>query len=151
MMTPESRTVRRVFWFAIYLAPIVAPLLVFLLARTPSGKGLGWDLGVGFGIAGLLMMGTQFLLTARFRRATAPFGIDIIYYFHRYVGYVIVIVIVLHLAILITSNPDLVKMINPFSGSGSWPMIAGAGSAVLLLFLVAISAFRKALGLPYKI
>lgn len=133
MMTPESRTVRRVFWFAIYLAPIVAPLLVFLLARTPSGKG------------------SQFLLTARFRRATAPFGIDIIYYFHRYVGYVIVIVIVLHLAILITSNPDLVKMINPFSGSGSWPMIAGAGSAVLLLFLVAISAFRKALGLPYKI
>ncbi len=31
--------------------------------------------------AGLAIMSVQFALTARFRKASAPFGIDIVYYF----------------------------------------------------------------------
>lgn len=143
------RNWRRAFWLAVYVAMILIPLLTVLLTRPPSGKGLGWDIAVGFGFAALLMMATQFLLTARFRRATTPFGIDLIYYFHRYVAYVIVILVLLHLSILLARNPGLIGLLDPVSGS--WPVIAGAVSATLLLAVAAISAFRKKLRVPYEI
>jgi predicted ferric reductase len=41
-------------------------------------------MGLGFGA--LALAGLQFALTARFRRMTHPFGVDIIYLFHRYLA-----------------------------------------------------------------
>lgn len=38
------------------------------------------------GFPGLTMMAVQFVWTAQFRRATAPFGIDVSYSRHRYLG-----------------------------------------------------------------
>ncbi len=57
---------------------VLAPLFVLLFGPVPPGSGFGWDMSVALGFAGLAMLGVQFLLTARLRPPTAPFGIDII-------------------------------------------------------------------------
>ena len=67
------------FWIAAYLAAVIAPLFALLAGPTPAGGGFWWDFAMALGFAGLAMMGVQFFLTARFKRATAPFGIDLIY------------------------------------------------------------------------
>ncbi|MEX1257466.1 MAG: ferric reductase-like transmembrane domain-containing protein [Gemmatimonadota bacterium] len=136
------------FWLAVYLAVVLTPLVVLLLAPTPAGGGFWWDVAIGFGFAGLVMMGVQFLLTARFRRATAPFGIDAIYYFHRYLAYVAVAVLLAHPVVLIAINPALLSYMNPFAAP--WEMAAGTTSLFLLLVLVASSAWRKRLRIPYE-
>jgi len=41
---------------------------------------------MALGFAGIAMVWVQFLLTARFRRVSTPFGIDIIYCFQRYLA-----------------------------------------------------------------
>lgn len=136
------------FWLAAYVAVVLTPLVVLLLTPTPAGGGFWWDLAIGLGFAGLVMMGVQFLLTARFRHATAPFGIDVIYYFHRYLAYVAVGVLVAHPVILLVANPALVGYLNPFSAP--WEITAGSLSLLLLLVLVGTSAWRKRLGIPYE-
>lgn len=138
---------RAAFWLAVYLGVVLAPLVLLLLVPSPPGAGFWWDTAIGLGFAGLVMMGVQFLLTARFRRATAPFGIDLIYYFHRYLAYVIVAVVLAHPVILLVVEPSLMAELNPLRAS--WEMTAGVGSVVLLLGLVATSAWRKPLGIPY--
>ncbi|NIR96467.1 MAG: oxidoreductase, partial [Gammaproteobacteria bacterium] len=48
------------------------------------------------------------LLIARFRRLSAPFGIDIIYYFHRQVALLIALLLLAHVSTLLWVEPLLV-------------------------------------------
>jgi predicted ferric reductase len=137
-----------VFWLGVYLALVLGPLFVLLIGPTPPGLGFWWDLSMALGFAGLAMMGVQFVLTARFRRATAPYGIDIIYYFHRYVAIVLLLVVMAHPALVIIDNPALLDFLNPFVAP--WHMTAGVLSMVALMVLVVASVWRKAFGIAYE-
>ncbi len=59
-------------WLSFYLGIVLAPVAILLIAPTPPGGGFWWDVSMGLGFAGLTMMAVQFVLTARFKRATAP-------------------------------------------------------------------------------
>src|SRR5690606_19870903 len=86
--------------------------------------------------------------TARFRRATAPFGIDLVYYFHRYLAFVILAVVAAHPAILVAANPALAGYLNPLNAP--WEINTGTASLVLLIVLVGTSAWRRPLGIAYE-
>jgi len=134
-------------WLAVYLALIVAPVLVLLLEPTPHGGGFWWDFALVLGYAALAMMGLQFWLTARFKRATAPFGIDIIYYFHRYLATIACLLLLLHASLQLALYPDAVGGIDPRAAPGYMTM----GWIALLVFavLIASSLWRKRLGIEY--
>src|SRR5690606_17308320 len=57
-----------------------------LPAGVAARGGLVHEFALGLGLVGLAMLVMQFWLTARLRRMTAPFGIDVIYYFHRFLA-----------------------------------------------------------------
>jgi predicted ferric reductase len=136
------------FWLGVYLTLVLAPLFVLLIGPTPPGLGFWWDLSMALGFAGLAMMGVQFVLTARFRHATAPFGIDIIYYFHRYIGIVLLLVVIAHPVLVIVDNPATLGFLNPFVAP--WHMGAGVVSMLALIGVVIASVWRKALGIAYE-
>jgi predicted ferric reductase len=135
------------FWIAVYLGLVLAPLLVLLLGDVPGGMGFWWDSAIAFGFAGLMMMGIQFVLTARFKVATAPYGIDVIYFFHRYLAVVAFLIVLAHPVALIAVNPAFVHLLNPFSAP--WTMTAGVLSLVLMAALIGTSLWRKPLGIHY--
>jgi len=128
---------------------IVAPLLVLLLGDTPRGGGFWWDFSLALGYACLAMMGVQFWLTARFKRAAAPFGIDIIYYFHRYLAAIAVLLMLAHAGILLTAFRAAVGAIDPRSA----PLHMSLGWLALLAFvvLIASSLWRKQLRIEYDL
>jgi len=134
-------------WLGAYLALVLMPLFVLLLGAVPPGSGFWWDFSMALGFTGVSMMGIQFLLTARFRRATAPFGIDIIYLFHRYLAVMIVVLISLHYLIIRITNVEALGMINPLQAP--WYMTSGRGSLLLLVILVGTSLWRKSLHFHY--
>lgn len=135
------------FWLAVYLTLVLSPVLILLIGPVPAGAGFWWDLSVALGFTGMGMMGVQFLLTARLRRATAPYGIDIIYYFHRYLAIIALTLIIAHVVIMVLVNPAALGLLNPLDAP--WHM--SAGSVALLLFgaLIATSLWRKQLGIRY--
>lgn len=135
-----------ILWIGVYLVLVLAPLLV-LLAEPPPAGGFWWDFAMALGFAGLSMMGVQFVLTARFRRATAPYGIDIIYFFHRYLAIIALLLVAGHTATLIIENPYFIQIFNPFGAPGH--LFAGAVSAAALLLLVLSSLWRKRIRLHY--
>lgn len=136
-------------WLFIYLGIVLAPVGALLLAPTPPGGGFWWDVSMGLGFAGLTMMGVQFVLTARFKRATAPFGIDVIYAFHRFLAYALLAIIVLHPLILVLRDPaHLDAILTPWKAPPE--VSVGTLSLFLLLLIVVVSAFRKQLRIPYE-
>jgi predicted ferric reductase len=136
-----------VLWVGGYLAVIAFPLVILLVPPTPPGLGFWWDLSMGLGFAGLAMMGAQFGLTARFKRASAPFGMDILYYFHRWVAVGGLLVVLAHFAVLRLHAPEALRPILP--PGAPWHMTAGRLALLLLLALVASSLWRKPLRLEY--
>lgn len=134
-------------WILAYVALVSVPLLALLVEPVPPGVGFWWDLAMALGFAGLAVMGVQFGLTARFRRATAPFGIDIIYYFHRWMAVGGLGLLVAHWAILRATAPEALSPALP--GRAPWNMTAGRVALLLVAVLVATSLWRKPLRIEY--
>lgn len=88
------------------------------------------------------MLGVQFALTARFRRATAPFGIDIVYYFHRYLALAALAIVAAHWLLLKLWHPDALGSADP----GVAPPAMTAGRVSLFLFGVLRRRPRAATG-----
>jgi predicted ferric reductase len=135
-------------WIALYLLLVVAPFVALLPGELPPSRGFWFDLSVALGFAGMAMMGLQFALTSRFRRLSAPFGIDVIYVFHRYLAWVALLLVAAHFAILwLFETEALGPTIDPREA----PWELSAGRAALLLFALAVvtSQWRKRLRLEY--
>jgi len=141
------RWVHAVAWVLVYLFLVAFPLLALLIGPMPKGGGYAWDFAMALGFGGLAIMGLQFVLTARFRRATAPFGTDIIYYFHRWAAIGGVLLLVVHYLVLRVGFAPALEPANPLSAP--WPMTAGRVSLVLFVVVIATSLWRKKLGTDY--
>jgi predicted ferric reductase len=136
-----------ILWITGYLFLVSFPLLVLLVLPRPTGLGFWWDLAMGLGFAGLALMGSQFWLTARFKRASAPFGIDILYYFHRWVAVGSLALVLAHFAVLRFTAPEALMPILP--PAAPWHMTAGRVALLLMIALVVTSLWRKQLRLEY--
>ena len=136
-----------VVWIGIYLALVLAPLLVLLTGPVPPGAGFWWDLSMAIGFAGIAMLGVQFVLTARFRRASAPFGLDILYYFHRTMAIFAFILIGSHYLLIRLANPDVLGTANPLTAP--WHMTSGRAALLCFAAVIVTAVWRKPLGIPY--
>lgn len=142
-----SLLARSSVWIALYLGLVLLPFAILLAGERPAGGGLGWDFALALGYAGLAMMGVQFWLTARFKRASAPFGIDILYYFHRYLALVAFAVLTLHAGWLLLGHRaalgNLDPRVAPVHVTAGWVALSGFAA------MLATSLWRKRLGLEY--
>jgi len=119
---------------------------MLLLGKVPPGTVFGWDFAVALGFAALAIMFTMFLLTARFRWITRAFGIDIIYYFHRWIALVAFVLLLAHPVILVGMEPLLLEYLKP---DAPWHMLAGNVALVAMILLIVTSVWRKTLRLHY--
>ena len=137
-----------VLWLVVYVLAVTVPL--FALLPTPArGAGMSWDFPMALGYAGAAMLGVQFALTARFRRATAPFGIDNVYYFHRYLAVFALLVIGAHYAWLRVVHPVALGAASPIQAPPH--MTAGRVALALFTLLVIGALLRKRLRLEYDL
>ncbi|MEX2469870.1 MAG: ferric reductase-like transmembrane domain-containing protein [Pseudohongiellaceae bacterium] len=143
-----SQIVRKRMWLLAWLLLVSAPLLTMIMVPVPARGGLKWEAGIALGFAGLSLLVLQFLLTARMRWLTAPFGVDLIYHFHRYLGLVLLSVVIAHPVLLFIHRPDLIADVPGLLAG--WPMLSGVLALGLMLLIAITSLWRKRLRLPYN-
>jgi predicted ferric reductase len=143
-----DRTISGVFWLALYLAVVMVPVFLMLIPPVPSGRGFWLEFAIALGFVGLTQIGLQFLLIARFKRLTAPYGIDIILRYHRQIAVVAVAAILLHPTIIMLDNPSRLKLLNPVGGN--WASRFGLLSVAALLVTVPVSLLRERIRLEYE-
>ncbi|KPL81838.1 ferredoxin reductase family protein [Levilinea saccharolytica] len=141
------RILQGVFWVVVYLALTLAPLLILLVGQRPPGRAFYRDFSVALGFAGLAMMALQFALTARFRFLKAPYGSDIVYFFHRQISLVAFVLILAHPLLLFVFDPQTLGLLNVFSAP--WRARAAVTATAALIALVLISIFRKQWKIEY--
>lgn len=143
------QTITGVFWIFFYLLIVLSPLAFMMVRPTPEPRGFWLEFSIGLGFVGLLQMAVQFLLIARYKHLTAPYGIDLILKYHRQVALVALGLIVAHPIILVIDDPSRLPLLNPFGGT--WASRAGNSSIYLLILLIVLSLFRKRLKIGYEV
>lgn len=151
-MTQRSRRARTyvvgMSWLVLYAGLLAAPVLVLASGvGTASGSGHWFDFSMGLGFGALAVMGGQFVVTARLRRATAPFGIDVVYLFHRWMAVGGLILVFGHYLVMRIGYPATLEGWLP--GDAPWYMTAGRLSLLAFGVLVASSLWRRKLGIEY--
>jgi predicted ferric reductase len=136
-------------WLGAYVALVVVPLFALLPDTKAPGAGFTWDFAMALGYAALAMLGVQFALTARFRRATAPFGIDLIYYFHRYLAVFALLIALAHYGVLKAAYPVVLGSADPRLAQAH--MTAGRVALALFALLVISSLLRRQLRIEYDL
>lgn len=141
-------TIAGAFWIALYLLIVQVPILLMLVPPVPSGRAFWLEFSVALGFVGLTQIAIQFVLIARFKRATAPYGLDIILRYHRQIALVAVAAILAHPIIIVIDNPSRLKLLNPFGGN--WASRSAWVSVLALGAIVVSSVFRERLRLRYE-
>jgi predicted ferric reductase len=144
-----NRTIAGVFWIALYLLVVLAPLFLMMIRPTPPERSFWVEVSLGMGFVGIVQIAVQFALIARFREFTAPYGIDIILRYHKQIALVAVTLLVAHPVILVIEQPGRLSMLNPFAGN--WGTRFGNLALYALLALTILSLFRKEIGLRYEL
>lgn len=139
---------RAALWIAIYLFVVLAPLFALLIGAHPPSRPFWVEFSAAVAYAGLAIMGLQFGLTARFRHITEPWGEDVIYYFHRQLVWVALLLILAHPAILIVLRPERIAALNVFTVG--WRIKWANFSLYALFAIVALSYGRRLIRLPYE-
>jgi predicted ferric reductase len=118
-----NRTLAGVFWIGLYIVVVLVPILLMLVPPVPSGRQFWLEFSVALGFVGLTQIALQFVLIARFKRLTAPYGIDIILRHHRRVALLALSLILLHPLIIVLDNPSRLKLLDPWAETG--PVASG--------------------------
>ena len=140
---------RGVLWLGVYLGLVVTPVFVLLVSPSPPGRGFWWDFAMGLGFSAASMMGVMFVLTCRFQRASLPFGIDVIYYFHRAVSVAIVAALAGHACIPFLAAPGMAAWLRP--SAMPWHLRAGVAATAALAALLVASFWRRRLRIDYDV
>lgn len=143
-----DRTLAGLAWLVLYLLIVLVPVFLMLAPPAPSGRGFWLEFSIALGFIGLTQIGLQFLLIARFRRLTAPYGIDVILRYHRQIAVVAVAAILLHPLIIVIDNPSRLRMLNPVGGN--WASRLGLLAVAALVTTVIVSVYRERVGLNYE-
>jgi predicted ferric reductase len=144
-----DRTLGGLFWLLLYLSIVLVPVFLMLVPPVPSGRPFWLEFSIALGFVGLTQIGLQFLLIARFKRVTAPYGIDIILRYHRQIAMVAVGAILLHPLIIVIDNPSRLKLLNPLAGN--WASRFALLSLAVLVITVISSVFRERLRIDYEL
>jgi predicted ferric reductase len=136
-------------WILVYLALTFAPLIFMMFSQGREGRGFWREFSVALGFLGLAMIGLQFMLTARFRPLVRPYGIDVVYHFHRQISQVGFFLIIAHVVILIVISPFVQENMLNLSQAPA-RMQYGVAAVVFLMLVIFLSVRRLGLGLKYE-
>ena len=143
----KMRVFKGIFWVAVYILITLAPLLILLAGPRPAGREFWRDLSVGLGYSGFAMLGLQFVLTARFKVIKAPYGSDIVYFFHRQISLVTFVLIASHPLLLFIFDPRHLNLLNLIMAP--WAARFGVVAIIILAALIGSSIWRKRLRIEY--
>ncbi|MCC5914675.1 MAG: ferredoxin reductase family protein [Balneolaceae bacterium] len=135
-------------WLTIFMVLVLAPLVLAMIGHQEESRGFWVEFGVGLGFVGLAMMGLQFLLTARYSRIGAPFGLDELLQFHGQAGYIAWAFIVGHFAVLFLADSEFHKFLDP---TVNFPRaVALSGVLIAVTLLIAFTHWREKFGIIYE-
>jgi predicted ferric reductase len=135
-------------WLGVYAGIVLLPLLIAAIDPPRRQREFAIEFGVSLGFIAFAVVALQFVLTARFPRLAAPFGLDALLHFHRLTGILALAALLAHVVLLVTARERFRDFLNPFDdflrAFALWAVL------VALTLIVVSTLWRRPLRIPYQ-
>ncbi len=139
---------RAFFWLGIYLVLCLIPLFIAITGPIPEKRDFWIEFGVALGFLGLAMFALQFIFSGRFEKIAATFGMDNVHHFHRKMGIIAFVFVLMHPITLILANPEFLSYFDPRINAPR--AVALSFATVSLILITVTSLWRLSFGLNYE-
>lgn len=139
---------RAFLWLTIYILFSLIPLAIATTGSLPEKRTFWIEFGVALGFIGLAMFVLQFVFSGRITQIAPTFGMDNILHFHRKMGLIAFVFVLMHPITLILANPAFLSYFDP--GVNLWRAIALSFVTVALILITATSIWRTSFKLNYE-
>jgi predicted ferric reductase len=134
----------------IYILLIAGPV-IYSLTLPPETEhkmhGFVEQFASAIGLLAFSILALQFILAARIRWIEWPFGLDILYSFHRAMGIFAGLLLISHPVLLAWGGMDW-KILTAWNVD--WPVHLGRLALLLVLLIIGTSTFPRLLDLPFE-
>jgi predicted ferric reductase len=131
---------------AAYPLLILTPLTVFAVVSPNAGRLPVVEMGVDCAVVAFTILALQFVISARLCWVEAPFGLDVLFQFHRAMAFVAMGLLCIH-PLLVASGEGWSLLTR---WGVHWPLWAGRLALLFLFAHVAAALFRRAMRLRYE-
>ncbi|MCC9168112.1 ferredoxin reductase family protein [Pontibacter harenae] len=135
-------------WILFFLLLSLVPLGIGLVSPTPDYRNFWMEFGVTAGFVALGLFAAQFIFSGRLAWVAPSFGMDNIVHFHREIGIIAFLFLLVHPVTLLLHNPAFISYFDP--GVNLMRAIALVFVNFAILGIVATSLWRIKFGLSYE-
>lgn len=132
---------------ALYIFLLLAPLSLAAVFGPPGDHRFLGELGRAFALLGFTIVAMQFVLSARLKWIERPFGLDMLFRFHKTMAVFATVLLLVHPVLLAAGGRGWGLLIG---FDVPWHHWLGRLGVLVLLTHVSISWFRLALRLEYE-
>lgn len=148
-MSPSPTKTRRaaVALMLAYALIVLSPLILLAILRPLTDHGFVYTIGKNLALVGFAMFAMQFVVSARFKWIERPFGLNLLFSFHKTMAIVASLLVLSHPLLLILGGGKPSLILGP---EVSWHIWLGRIALVGLLFHVLLASFRLIIRLNYE-
>jgi predicted ferric reductase len=136
------------FYLVLYLAAVLVPLLLATALRPQSPEGFLFNAGRNCALVGIAVLLLNPVLGARLKWIDRPFGLDMVFRFHKAVAWIAVVLLVLHPLLLSWDEGIWTLLTDP---DEPWNIWVGRAALLLVVANAIASGFRPRIRFDFQV
>jgi predicted ferric reductase len=130
-----------------YVIIVLSPLILVALVRPSTDHGFIHTVGKNLALVGFTILALQFVVSARLKWIERPFGLNVLFHFHKAMAIVASLLLMSHPILLAVGEQDWALILDP---QVSWDIWLGRIALLILLVHVLLASFRLVIKLNYE-
>lgn len=131
----------------IYVLVVTAPLVLVVLFRRETDHGFVFELGKSLALVAYAVLAMQFVVAARLKWIEEPFGLDMLFRFHRAMAIFAALLLLLHPVLLAVGGAGP-RLLTSFDAP--WYILLGKLALTFLVLMALVAMFRAAIRLDFE-
>lgn len=131
----------------LYVLVVTAPLLLVILFRREANHGFVFELGKSLALVAYAVLAMQFVVAARLKWVEEPFGLDMVFRFHRAMASLAAVLLLLHPVLLALGGAGP-RLLTSFDAP--WYILLGKLALAILVLMGLVAMFRAAIRLDFE-
>ena len=130
-----------------YAVIVLSPLILLAILRPLTDHSFVYTIGKNLALVGFAIFALQFVVSARFKWIERPFGLNLLFSFHKTMAVVASLLVLSHPLLLLLGGGELALVLGP---EAKWHIWLGRIALAGLLFHVLLASFRLIIRLNYQ-
>ncbi len=143
----QSGRIGAIVRLLMYAAIVLSPLILVALLRPLTDHSFIYTVGKNLALVGFTILAMQFVVSARLKWIERPFGLNVLFQFHKAMAILASLLLISHPVLLAIGGHDWSLIFGP---QVMWHIWLGRIALLIVLVHVLLSSFRFIIKLNYE-